>query len=248
MSTPDPRPGAAAPAAAEGARRAGAREFGTVVGLCALGGGMAVFAAGRPWLRVTAERRPPLSDVGLALSGRDLEPMVLGLGVVGLAGVLGLLATRRWGRLAVAAVIALSGLGVLVGALGRLGTPGPEEIIGLLADNGRVGGVAAGVALTAAAVPGWPLLAAAGGLLLAAGGVLALLRSRHWPTMSSRYENPAARRRTARPRTDAALWDAMDRGDDPTTADPTAADPTATEPALDGDPVDPRPDAGRRPG
>jgi hypothetical protein len=32
--------------------------------------------------------------------------------------------------------------------------------------------------------------------------------------MSARYETPAAR--TGRPRTDAAVWDALDRGDDPT--------------------------------
>ncbi|HEX6756246.1 MAG TPA: Trp biosynthesis-associated membrane protein, partial [Mycobacteriales bacterium] len=72
--------------------------------VCAAGGGLALLAAGRPWLRLAAPRRPPLPDVALTLTGRDLEPLVPALGVVGLAGVVGLLATRRWGRLAVGAL------------------------------------------------------------------------------------------------------------------------------------------------
>jgi uncharacterized membrane protein (TIGR02234 family) len=182
-----------------------------VVAVCAAGGGMVLFAVGRTWLEVVARRPSPLPDVTLALSGRSLEPLVAGLGIVGLAGVVGLLATRRWGRLAVAAIVALSGVGVLVTALTRLTAPGAAEATTLLDDAGRSAGAAT---VTATAHPGWPLLAAAGGLLLALGGLAALLRSRRWPTMSARYETPAAR--TDRPRTDAAVWDALDRGDDPT--------------------------------
>ena len=225
MTPPDDRPTdlAADPGAAAG-RSAAAREMGAVVLLCAAGGGLAVFAAGRAWVRLGAERRPPFPALDVALTGRDLAPVVLGLGVVGLAGVVGLLATRRLGRLAVAAVLVLSGLGVLAGALTSLGTPGEAEARDLLADSGRGGSVGDTVVVTATAVPAWPLLAAAGGLLLAAGGVLALLRSRRWPTMSSRYERPATQAGTPRPRTDAARWDALDRGDDWTATDP-APDP-----------------------
>jgi uncharacterized membrane protein (TIGR02234 family) len=192
-------------------RRGSARELAGVVAACAVGGGLVLFAVGRTWVEVVARRASPLPDVTLALSGRSLEPLVAGLGIVGLAGVVGLLATRRWGRLVVAAIVALSGVGVLAAALTRLAAPDPTEATALLDDAGRSAGAAA---VTATAHPGWPLLAAAGGLLLAAGGLAALLRSRRWPTMSARYETPAAR--TDRPRTDAAVWDALDRGDDPT--------------------------------
>jgi uncharacterized membrane protein (TIGR02234 family) len=205
--------------------------MGVVAGLVAVGGGTALFAAGRPWLHLTARRPPPLAEVAVALSGRDLEPLVPGLGIVGLAGVVGLLATRRWGRLAVAALVALAGVGIVVTALGRLGTPGEAGIRVLLEDSGR-SGATADAALAATASPGWPLLAAAGGLLLAAGGLLALVRSRGWPSMSARYETPATRRETARPRTHAALWDALDSGADPTATDPAPPDP---------DPAPPRP-------
>jgi len=209
------------PGTASGRSGSAGRELASVVALCAAGGGLALLAAGRPWLRLAADRRPPLPDVSLALTGRDLEPLVAGLGVVGLAGALGLLATRRWGRLAVAVLVTLAGLGMAATALTRLGTPGPGRARALLEESGRAAGVTADATIGATAVAGWPLLAVAGGLLLAAGGLLAVLRSRRWPTMSSRYEAPAARRsgrpagRTARSGTP-GLWDALDRGEDPT--------------------------------
>jgi uncharacterized membrane protein (TIGR02234 family) len=226
MSTPTPDPAALRPAAAAGGvpagaeptpdpaaprARAGGRELAAVAAVCALGGGMVLFAVGRTWLRISARRPSPLPDVTVTLSGKDLTPLVAGLGIVGLAGVVGLLATRRGGRLAVAAILSLSGLAVLAASLTRLTVPGAGEVRDLLEEAGRAAGTGAA---TATAYPGWPLLAAAGGLLLALGGLAALVRSRHWPTMSARYETPAAR--TERPRTDAAVWDALDRGDDPT--------------------------------
>ncbi|HST67358.1 MAG TPA: Trp biosynthesis-associated membrane protein [Mycobacteriales bacterium] len=185
-----------------------------MVGLCAVGGGLVLGAAGQTWLRISAQRRSPLADVTLDVSGRSLAPLVAGLGVVGLAGVVGLLATRRWGRLVVAALVALSGLAVAVDALTRLGAPSAAAAQRLLEDSDRAGGLAADPVISATAAPAWPLLAALGGLLLALGGLVALLRSRGWPTMSARYETPAARAR--KPRTDAAVWDALSRGDDPT--------------------------------
>jgi uncharacterized membrane protein (TIGR02234 family) len=214
VSAAEPARDTAPDSAPEKRRGSAGRELGLVVVLCALGGGLVLGAVGQTWLRVTAERRSPLTDVTLDLSGKTLEPLVAGLGVVGLAGVVGLLATRRWGRLVVAAVIALSGLLVTVSALTRLGAPGTAAVQDLLDESGRAGGLAADGAVTAVAHPAWPLLAALGGLLLALGGLATLIRSRRWPTMSARYETPAAR--ADRPRTDAAVWDALSRGDDPT--------------------------------
>lgn len=218
MSGPGTAPAVSGPVSGPGSVR---RELGAAVVACAAGGGLALLAASRPWLRLDAPRRPPLPAVAVDLTGRDLAPLVAGLGLVGLAGVVGLLATRRWGRLAVGAVLALAGLGVLAAALPGLAAPGAGEARELLADTGRGGAVPPDVVVSATTVPAWPLVAALGGLLLAAGGAAVLVRGRKWPTMSARYERPASR--PAAP-TDAALWDALDRGDDPTAADPTAAD------------------------
>jgi uncharacterized membrane protein (TIGR02234 family) len=216
-----------------GRRGRAGRELGTAVVACAAGGGLALLAASRPWLRVSAPRRAPLPEVALDLSGRDLAPLVAALGLVGLAGAVGLLATRGWGRLAVGAVLSLAGLGIVVGAVPRVAAPGAAEVRELLADSGRAGGVPADAALTAAAVPLWPLAAGLGGLLLAAGGAVVVARGRRWPTMSARYDTPAARpaTRSGAGPTDAALWDALDSGHDPTAAAELPAQPPAEPPA-----------------
>jgi uncharacterized membrane protein (TIGR02234 family) len=203
------------------------REMAVIVLACAAGGGLALLGASQPWVRVVAPRRPPFADVALALPGRDLEPLVAALGLVGLAGVVGLLATRRRGRLAVGAVLAVAGLAIAGSSIPRVSAPGGGEARDLLADAGRGGGVAADAAVTGTAVPAWPLIAALGGVLLVAGGIAVVLRSRRWPTMSARYEKPASQPAApAAAPTDAALWDALDSGHDPT----APAAPTRREP------------------
>jgi hypothetical protein len=113
-------------------------------------------------------------------------------------------------------LLAAAGVGVVVRALADLGAPGDERVRDLLADAGRAADTT-GAAVSATAVPAWPLLAALGGLLLAAGGLGVVLWSRRWPTMSARYERAASGRAEvpAAP-TEAALWDALDAGADPT--------------------------------
>ncbi|HEV2088276.1 MAG TPA: Trp biosynthesis-associated membrane protein, partial [Cryptosporangiaceae bacterium] len=61
----------------------------------------------------------------------------------------------------------------------------------------------------------WPVLGLLGGLLVAGAGGLGLARGRRWARMGGRYDSPAAR--PSVPSRDAAgVWDALDRGDDPT--------------------------------
>ena len=208
------------------------RELAAVLVGCAAGGGLALLAGSQGWLALGAARPRPLPAVALQLSGRELEPLVPALGVLGLAGVLGLLATRRSGRVAVGAVLGVAGIVVVARALTHLGTPSVGEVRELLADSGRAGGVQPDAAVSADPRPWWPLVAALGGVLLAAGGLGVVLRSRRWPTMSARYErrgprraDPARAAATPRPASDAALWDALDRGQDPTAAPDGTAGP-----------------------
>ncbi|MGW4798927.1 Trp biosynthesis-associated membrane protein [Nonomuraea sp. NPDC004297] len=48
------------------------------------------------------------------------------------------------------------------------------------------------------------------------GGVVAIVRGPGWAGMSARYERDPAQGAQAQVKDDKALWDALDRGDDPT--------------------------------
>jgi hypothetical protein len=101
--------------------------------------------------------------------------------------------------------VALAGAGALLATRSAL----RRVVGGLLVLAGAGAAVAA---LTVSGVgAGWPLLAAAGGLAVAAAGALTIARGRRWPAMGARYERAAV----TRPGTD-GMWDALDRGEDPT--------------------------------
>ena len=154
---------------------------------CVAGAGLALLAAGRTWQQVTVVRpapRPPLHE---ARTGVDLLPWLSALGWVALAGAGALLATRGLVRAAVGVLLLLSGFGLAVGALSRLGV---------------------------GASPGWPLVTAAGGLVVAGAGALTVARGRDWPGMAARYDRPT--RPSGAPQGEAQIWDALDRGEDPT--------------------------------
>ncbi len=58
------------------------------------------------------------------------------------------------------------------------------------------------------------LATALGGLAVAAAGALTVVRGKEWPGLAARYDRPS--RPAGKPQTDAQVWDALDRGDDPT--------------------------------
>jgi uncharacterized membrane protein (TIGR02234 family) len=77
---------------------------------------------------------------------------------------------------------------------------------------------------------GWPWLTAACGLLVLLAGLLVAVRGHRWSVMSARYETPVTGRvddEQARQRVNTSLWQALDRGDDPTTASRDEDRPTA---------------------
>jgi LPXTG-motif cell wall-anchored protein len=105
-------------------------------------------------------------------------------------------------------LVALAGAGALV-ATRRLGRMAVGVL--LLACGGGAVAAAAGAVADGAAV-GWSAACAVGGLAVAAAGGAALLRGRGWPAMGARYERAAPRATGG----GAALWEALDRGEDPT--------------------------------
>ncbi|MFD1937738.1 MULTISPECIES: Trp biosynthesis-associated membrane protein [Nonomuraea] len=179
------------------------RELGIWLLLCAAGAGLPLLAAGRVWTSVTYGAAAPVE-----LAGGDLAPAVQPLALASLAAVVALFATKGVWRRIVGGVLALCGAGIaLLSWQGVAGSAARE----LAARRNPVG--AATQDVTAIAHTAWPYLAAAGGALLIAGGVLAVLRATGWAGMSGRYDRPGS---AAGPRDDKSLWEAIDRGDDPT--------------------------------
>ncbi|WP_432829262.1 Trp biosynthesis-associated membrane protein [Dactylosporangium sp. CA-092794] len=157
---------------------------------CAAGAALVLIAATRSWQDVVTARPAPLAPTVEHRTGADIAPWLPALGVVALAGAGALFATRAAARLVVGILLLLSGAGVVVAALLTLGD-------------------GAGVA--------WPLLCVLGGLLVLGAGAVTVRAGRSWPGMGARYERPAApAKRPDRPVSQAELWDALDRGEDPT--------------------------------
>ena len=167
----------------------------TLVALAA-SSALLLLAVGRTWVRTAAE--PSRLEAARSLSGSGLEPGLTALGVVGLAGVVAVLATRGPLRLVVGAVIVLAG----TGAAALAATAAPAG---------------------ASSVSGWRVVAVLAAVLIAGSGLLTCVRGRRWPSMSARYDAPGgasaateAEGGAAEDRSDRAMWDAVERGEDPT--------------------------------
>lgn len=181
--------------------------------LCLVGAFLVLVAAGRDWAQVDVAGTGLLPGRTLGISGADLVPGVRALGLVALAGVVAIPASRRWGRPVVGVVLLLAGAGTVAAALlGDL--PGAA----LTSDVVREAGGAQG---ESAQLTAWPALCALGGALVAAAGLLVAIRGRRWASLGRRYEPPAARADAPAP-AERDLWEALDRGEDPTAADPGA--------------------------
>jgi uncharacterized membrane protein (TIGR02234 family) len=186
------------------------RELWLAVGLCLLGAVLAIWGSGRTW--VTYDEGPGLTiEAFLATAqGTDIASAARPLGFVALAGVVALAATRRWGRLLVGLVVLAAGAGVVGDAAGALragiDTHRPSAL-------GTSRGVCEAVVVDTA--PEWAWVTILGGLLVVLGGLLVAVRGSRWGGLSSSYEAPGGAPEP--PATDKGVWDALDRGDDPTT-------------------------------
>jgi len=166
------------------------RQLATAILGGVAGGGLAWYAATRVWWTETVTRREPLPPISTDHTGADLASWVVPLSVVALAGAVALYATRGTARTVLAVILALAGLAV-----------------------------AAGGAYGLAREPGlWPVATAVGGLAVLAVAVLALRAGAHWPHMSNRYERGSRPRAATTALSDdpVDLWNALDRGEDPT--------------------------------
>ena len=123
-------------------------------------------------------------------TGNDVASAVRPLALVALAGTAALLATRKWGRIAVGILLTATAVSLAVAAT-NAGFPRGAHHLQL-----------------------WPVLGAVGAVPILFAGLAAAARGYRWSVMSARYDAPGARQRVQDP--DVELWDALDRGDDPT--------------------------------
>lgn len=176
--------------------------------LCLVGAFLVLVGVGREWAQVQVPAGPlaPASTVGLP--GRDLAAGVQALGLVGLAGVVAIAATRHWGRVAVGVLLALAGLGVVLTVATVDVVAEARQVV-----DGEVG------------VTPWRGVTVAGGVMLLAAGALVAARGHAWASLGRRYEPPAAQPVAPAPvAPERELWEALDRGEDPTAAAPRSDD------------------------
>jgi uncharacterized membrane protein (TIGR02234 family) len=165
------------------------RELTVTVLLCAFGALVELLAVGRTWTTVTTG-----SGVTHDYSGSSMAQAVRPLALVALAGAAALLATKRWGRIAVGVLLVAAAFGIALAVN--------------VAKDPAVSG-------TVHHLPAWRVVAAVGSLPVFFAGLAAAARGNRWSVMSARYEAPGAVRERAQD-PDVALWEALDRGDDPT--------------------------------
>jgi uncharacterized membrane protein (TIGR02234 family) len=195
-------------------RSSARRELAVALAALVAGGTMCLVFAGRAWGEAAVD--DGLTTTTEQATGRDLLPLAPAVGLLALAAVVAIPATRHVGRFVVGLVLVLAGLATAIGSV-RLAPDLPSHVISWASQGGEAAESVHGVT----AHPAAALLTGAGGLLVAGVGVAVLLRGPNWPAMGRRFDR--AGRAAGEPKTDATrsvssrdTWDALDRGDDPT--------------------------------
>ena len=165
-----------------------------------------------PWLTALAPPTPGSpARIPQELSGTQCLPAGQALALVGAAAGIGLLTTRSWGIRLVAGIASLTGLALLVLAA-RFAVLGPSSVLPTES--------------VVVMQSSWWLIVALSGLLMATLAVAALLVAPGWQHSSTAYDRVDDASRGANSAkvgeqgNRAAIWDALDRGEDPSAGDP----------------------------
>jgi uncharacterized membrane protein (TIGR02234 family) len=189
-----------------------------LVGLLA-GAVVALLASTQVWVdaALTVSGLPPID---VQATGRVVAPLVPAVALLALGGAAALLLVGGIARRVVGAVIGAMALLAIVSAA-RAALDPSTAVAPALAEAAGITGLPEALAPTTD-VTGWPWIATAGLLLTLGAGALAALSSR-WPDVGRRYatqdgsaESPGAAKPAAARDDGVGLWDALDRGDDPT--------------------------------
>ncbi|ADG88165.1 Trp biosynthesis-associated membrane protein [Thermobispora bispora] len=185
---------------------------------CAAGAGLVLFAAGRTWATVAFPSAGP-RPVQVALTGADLAASLTAAVLAALAAAVAVFAARGIARKAVAAVLALCGIAIAAACRNGVRV---ENAASVAREHVTAAVAFGGAPPEVSVASGWPIAAVAGGVVLFAAGVAAIVLGGRWPGLSSRFDRPDARRtRGGRAGSGGRnLWDAIDRGEDPTAGQP----------------------------
>lgn len=192
----------------------GRREYGSVLVVLALAAIAVVISYGATWISATVPvfRGESTPTRVVDLTGSMLIGTGGAAGWVALASAAGIIATRTWGRAAIGVVAAVAGAAAGIPAVAFILSRGPLVAEALQGDE-------------AVAIEGnaWWLVAVLAGLAVMVAGLITAIRGRRWPVLSTRYERAGSPRRTpdttqaaGTPRESLQMWDALDRGEDPT--------------------------------
>jgi len=171
----------------------------------AVGALLVLLASGRRWSHTTV-LVPAGPRTTLSVTGHAVEPALPALGIALLALAAAIIAGRGVIRRVVGAVIALAALASLIVAIAGRG----QVSKALTSKEVGIAGIAAH-----GSANGWWVVAAVGGLLALVCGLVTAARGPAWAALGAKYETPQAQPRSVTPAVDA--WDALDRGEDPTT-------------------------------
>lgn len=220
-------------------RRSSRQELVVALLLGAVGAGLIFLATRQGWAQVRTVPPRPLPASLVDVTGAALIPYADALVLVGLATLAAVLASRRLARRLTGVLLAAIGIALGVSAFtlssadavsAATSSAGPATAgAGSVTDgSGSAPSAVPNVAGTASHVSfvavGWQVMVVAGALAMIAAGILVVLRAERMAVMSSRYDSPAGGSRQAAPgrqahdADSASMWEALSRGDDPTSA------------------------------
>jgi uncharacterized membrane protein (TIGR02234 family) len=219
------------------------RELAVVLLLGAVGAGLIFLASRQGWAQVRTIPPKPLPASRVTVSGAALVPYTEALVVAGLATLAAVLASRGLLRRITGALLAVIGAalaasaftvssaGAISAANSNVG-PAAAGAGSVMDGSGSVASVVPNVAGAASHVTftaaGWQAMVVAGAIAMIGAGLIIAWRADRLAVMSSRYDSPAGAGQRPEPATagpasagpaDAAsIWEALSRGDDPTSA------------------------------
>jgi uncharacterized membrane protein (TIGR02234 family) len=159
---------------------------------------------------------PGIPVVRAGVDGASLAPLAAALGYVLVAGFGAVIATRGWGRRVVGVAIAIAALVIVFQAVDV-----PADVGAALRDALRARGYP-GTGRIVQHISGWRWVCLAGALVAALAGAVIVRMGSEFAVMGTKYDAVSADRDGAKTPaevenySEAEIWRAIDRGDDPT--------------------------------